>query len=60
MGNPMGIAFLDVYGYGMILPDRYILVAIPSFHISVKRNYIHIIYVTTDEHVICMCGIYGL
>jgi hypothetical protein len=23
-----------------------------------KQNYMYIIYVTIDEHVICMCGVY--
>jgi hypothetical protein len=30
MGNPTGMIFCDSYEYGMLLPDVYILVAIPS------------------------------
>jgi hypothetical protein len=30
MGNPMGVIFFDGYGYGMVLPDGYVPVAIPS------------------------------
>jgi hypothetical protein len=30
MGNPTGRIFFDGYGYGMVLPDRYVPVAIPS------------------------------
>jgi hypothetical protein len=30
MGNPMGTIFFDKYGYGMVLPDRYVPVAIPT------------------------------
>jgi hypothetical protein len=29
-GNPTGIIFFDGYGYGMVLPDGYVPVAIPS------------------------------
>jgi hypothetical protein len=36
MGNPMGRNFFDGYGYGMVLPDGYVPVAIPSHR--------HIIY----------------
>ena len=31
MGNPTGRIFFDGYGYGMVLPDGYVPVAIPSF-----------------------------
>jgi hypothetical protein len=31
-----------------------------SYHISVKENYMYIIYITIDDHAICMCGFYGL
>jgi hypothetical protein len=30
MGNPTGRIFFDGYGYGMVLPDGYVPVAIPS------------------------------
>jgi hypothetical protein len=30
MGNPMGRIFFDGYEYGMVLPDGYVPVAIPS------------------------------
>jgi hypothetical protein len=30
MGNPAGKFFFDGYGYGMVLPDGYVPVAIPS------------------------------
>ena len=30
MGNPMGIIFFDGYGYGMVIPDGYVPVAIPN------------------------------
>ena len=30
MGNPTGRNFFDGYGYGMVLPDGYVPVAIPS------------------------------
>jgi hypothetical protein len=30
MGNPTGRIFFDGYGYGMVLPDRYVPIAIPS------------------------------
>jgi hypothetical protein len=30
MGNPTGIIFFDGYGYGMVLPDGYVPVAIPT------------------------------
>ena len=29
MGNPTGRIFFDGYGYGMVLPDGYVSVAIP-------------------------------
>ena len=29
MGNPTGRIFFDGYGYGMVLPDGYVPVAIP-------------------------------
>jgi hypothetical protein len=31
MGNPTGRIFFDGYGYGMVLPDGYVPVAIPSW-----------------------------
>jgi hypothetical protein len=30
MGNPTGRFFFDGYGYGMVLPDGYVPVAIPK------------------------------
>jgi hypothetical protein len=30
MGNPTGRIFFDGYGYGMVLPDRYVPIAIPN------------------------------
>jgi hypothetical protein len=30
MGNPTDRIFFDGYGYGMVLPDEYVSVAIPS------------------------------
>jgi hypothetical protein len=30
MGNPTGRIFFDGYGYGMVLPDGYVPVAIPK------------------------------
>jgi hypothetical protein len=30
MGNPTGRIFFDGYGYGMVLPDGYVPVAIPT------------------------------
>jgi hypothetical protein len=30
MGNPTGRIFFDRYGYGMVLPDGYVPVAIPN------------------------------
>jgi hypothetical protein len=30
MGNQMGRIFFDGYGYGMVLPDGYVPVAIPT------------------------------
>jgi hypothetical protein len=32
MGNPTGRIFFDGYEYGMVLPDGYVLVAIPTLH----------------------------
>ena len=32
MGNPTGRIFFDGYGYGMVLPDGYVPVAIPSHY----------------------------
>jgi hypothetical protein len=32
MGNPTGRFFFDGYEYGMVLPDGYVLVAIPTLH----------------------------
>ena len=31
MGNPTGRIFFDGYGYGMVLPDGYVPVAIPTW-----------------------------
>jgi hypothetical protein len=31
MGNPTGRIFFDGYGYGMVLPDGYVPVAIPNY-----------------------------
>jgi hypothetical protein len=30
MGNPTGRTFFDRYGYGMVLPDGYVPIAIPT------------------------------
>jgi hypothetical protein len=30
MSNPMGRNFFDGYGYGMVLPDGYVPIVIPS------------------------------
>ena len=35
MGNPTGRIFFDGYGYGMVLPDGYVPVAIPSTNAGV-------------------------
>jgi hypothetical protein len=34
MGNPTGMIFYDGYGYGMLLPDEYIPVTIPTHGVS--------------------------
>lgn len=34
MGNPTGRIFFDGYGYGMVLPDGYVPVAIPRPHLG--------------------------
>jgi hypothetical protein len=34
MGNPTGRIFFNGYGYGMVLPDGYVPVAIPSSGIA--------------------------
>jgi hypothetical protein len=31
MGNPTGRIFFDGYGYGMVLPDGYVPIAIPKY-----------------------------
>jgi hypothetical protein len=37
MGNPTGRIFFDGYGYGMVLPDGYVPVAIPT-HASLREQ----------------------
>jgi hypothetical protein len=43
MGNPTGRIFFDGYGYGMVLPDGYVSVAISSLDEvrCVRSNFLH-------------------
>ena len=38
MGNPTGRIFFDGYGYGMVLPDGYVPVAIPTPETGVEAE----------------------
>jgi hypothetical protein len=41
MGNPTGRMFFDGYGYGMVLPDGYVPVAIPTHTRAIAFNTRH-------------------
>jgi hypothetical protein len=40
MGNPTGRIFFDGYGYGMVLPDGYVHVAIPNWRWEANLKHI--------------------
>jgi hypothetical protein len=48
MGNPTGRNFFDGYGYGMVLPDGYVPVAIPIDDILIFDNNINVIKKVKD------------